>query len=120
MNKKRGASIISIALCFIAISLVTGALAVAVWNDMSYKMNSMALRDSVVMDSSAYIKIYTKNEIVGVARQAFADNYLTFYDGVVDLEGLEALVIGQMEETVPRAQLDNYEVIVTANGVDVI
>ena len=117
MSKKRGASIISLALSFIAISLVVAALVVALNNTREY---NMAKQEDEAFDSLAYVKVYTKSEIEKVARQAFANNYLSFYDKEVDLEGLEALVIGEIEETVPASQLDNFEIIVTSDGVDVI
>ena len=120
MNNKRGVSLISIILCFVAISLVTAALVVAINNAADYRISSIAKNAVEIIDSSAYIKVYTKNEIDAIARQAFADNYLTYYDGVVDVEGLEALVISDIQEKVPEAQLENYEIIVTQNGVDVI
>lgn len=118
LRSKRGASIISLALCAVAIALVTSALVVATNNSAEYRASKMVKTDYVV-ESSAYVKTYKLTEVEHIARQAYANNYLSFYDKEVDLEGFYALVVGEMMESVPQNQLENFNIIVTSDGVDV-
>ena len=117
-TRKQGASIISLALCAVAMTLVTTALVLSTNNAAEYKAYQMA-KENKVVESSAYTKVYRLSEVRTVAKQAFADSYLAFYDKEVNLEGLEALVLGEMMQTIPQNQLENYEIIVTSDGVDV-
>ena len=119
LKGKKGASIISLALCAVALTLVTAALTIATNNSAMYRANEIAKKQVKVVENSAYTKVYRLSEVEQVARQAFANNYLSFYDKEVDLLGLEALVLGEMLETIPEKQLDNFRVIVTPDGVDV-
>jgi len=118
LRSKKGASIISLALCAVAITLVTTALVVATNNSAEYRASKM-VKNNYVVESSAYSKTYRLTEVEQVAKQAFANNYLSFYDKEVDLEGFYALVVGEMMETIPQNQLENYNIIVTSDGVDV-
>jgi hypothetical protein len=60
-----------------------------------------------------------KEEIRNIARQAYVDNYLPFYDNEIDFDGFVALVMGDIMQKVPANQLDGYNVIVTEDGVEV-
>lgn len=119
LKVKRGASIISLALCAIAITLITTALVIAQNNSAVYRAQMVENSQSQIIDSSAYTKVYKLSEVRNIARQAFANNYLSFYDNEVNLEGLEALVIGEMMHTIPQEQLESFVVEVTPDGVDV-
>lgn len=120
LKGKRGVSIISLVLCAVAITFVTTALVVATNNSAEYRVARIMKRQNAIVDSSAYVKVYSLNEVENVARQAFVDNYLSYYNGEVTLLGFEALVLGQIQETIPVNQLDNFIVYVTADGVDVV
>ena len=115
---KKGASIISLALCVVAITLVTTALVVATNNSAEYRA-SKTVKENRVVESYAYVKTYSLAEVETIARQAYANNYLSFYDKEVDLEGLYALVVGEMMQVIPQNQLEDYDIIITSNGVDV-
>ena len=117
MNKKRGVSIISLALCAVAITLVTTALVVATNNSAMYRAQMFRNENTQQIESSAYTKIYTLNEVRNIARQAFANNYLDFYDGNVGLSGFEALIIGEMMQQIPLKQLEDYNIYVVDDGV---
>lgn len=119
MNEKKNVSIISLALCAVAITLVTAALVVARMNDIDYKAQMMQEKQPQQVETQAYVKVYKLQEVVNIARQAYADNYLSFYDKQVDLEGFEVLVIGEMMQNIPHNQLEDYEIKVTSDGVDV-
>lgn len=119
LRVKTGASIISLCLCAVAVSFIVSALVVATNNSAMYRAELIASKQNNIIENSAYIKVYEKGEIIAIARQAFANNYLDYYDGEVDLEGLEALVIGEVMQTIPLKQLDGYEIYVTADGVNV-
>ena len=116
---KRGTSIISLALCAVAITLVTTALVIATNNSAMYRAQRVLEKQAKVIETSAYTKIYKLSEVKNIARQAFANNYLSFYDSEVDLEGFEALVLGEMMQQIPLNQLENYIVDVSHDGVDV-
>lgn len=118
-NNKKGASIISLLLCVIAITLVTTALVVATNNSARYRASKIIDSRENVQESLASVKIYTKSEVISVARQAFVNNYIEFYDGNVDLEGFRALVIGEMMQVIPINQLEKYDIHVTKDGVTV-
>lgn len=115
---KKGASIISLAICAVAITLVTTALVVATNNSAAYRASRM-IKENKVVESYAYVKTYSLEEVQKEARQAYANNYLSFYDKQVDLDGFYALVVGEMMQLIPQNQLDDYEIIVTSDGVDV-
>ena len=115
---KRGVSIISLTLAAIAIALTTTALVVATNNSARYRAEEMRKNNKVVnVETKAYVKIYSLSEVRAIARQAFADNYLDFYNNNVNLEGFEALVIGEMMQQIPQNQLEDYVVTVTADSV---
>lgn len=118
INLKKGTSIISLVLCAVIISLVTAALVVTLNNTREYNLVK-ARQNELSVENSAYVRVYTKSEVEQVARQAFADNYLSFYDKEVDLEGFEALVMGDILNEIPKYELDKYIVTVTADGIDV-
>lgn len=119
MNKK-GASIISLAICALAITLVTTALVVATNNSAIYNAELMAREQNKITETSAYTEIYSLEQVTKIARQAFVDNYLSFFDKQVNLEEFIALVMGDIMEEVPSKQLNAYDIIVTEDGVDVI
>lgn len=117
---KKGTSIISLALCAVAIIMVTCALVIATNNSAIYRAREILKQQNKPTQMDAYVKIYTKSEIETVARQAFANNYLAFYDNVVNIEGFEALVIGEIMQTIPEEQLEAYEINVTPDRVNII
>ena len=120
-KKKTGASIISLALCFVAIACVTTALVAANYNSAMYNAKELDRKSiTQVVDSSAYVKVYTIDEVRDVANQAFVDNYLAYHEGKLDLVGLEALVLGDIANKITLEQLDNYAVYVMEDGVDVL
>jgi len=119
LKGKKGTSLISLALCAVAITLVTTALVVATNNSAMYRYEKAQRQQSKVVESVAYTKIYRLDEVTNIARQAFANNYLSFYDNEVDLEGFEALVIGEMMEQIPQNQLEDYVINVSSEGVQV-
>ena len=119
LKGKRGASIISLTLATVAIALTTTALVVATNNSAMYRAQVIARKQSTTVESSAYTRVYRIGDIENIARQAFANNYLSFYDNEVDLEGFEALILGEMMEQIPQNQLEDYVVNVTPDGVTV-
>lgn len=119
LKVKRGASIISLALCAVALTLVTTALVVATNNSAIFRAQMIERNQSQVVESSAYTKVYKISEVRNIARQAFANNYLSFYDNEVNLEGFEALVLGEMMQQIPQNQLENFVIQVTSDGVNV-
>ncbi|MBQ8042757.1 MAG: hypothetical protein IJ272_01230 [Clostridia bacterium] len=119
LKAKRGASIISLALATVAIALTTTALVVATNNAALYRAQVIENKQPVNVETTAYVKIYSLSKVRSIARQAYANNYLSFYDNKVDLEGFEALVIGEMMEQIPQNQLEKYEIIITSDSVDV-
>ena len=116
---KRGVSIISLALCAVAFTLVTTALVLATNNAAMYRANKTLNKQANIVEVSAYTKVYNLGEVRQIARQAYVNNYLSFYDKQVDLEGFEALVIGEMMQQIPLEQLEDYIVNVTDDGVNV-
>ena len=119
LNKKRGASVISLVLCGVALTLVVASIVVATNNSSAYRAQLIAENNSKVIENSAYTKVYTLSEVKAIAKQAFANNYLTLYDNEVGMSGFEALVIGEMKETIPQEQLDSYNIYVTRDGIEV-
>lgn len=119
MNRKSGVSVISLVLCAVAITLVTTALVVATNNSAMFRAKMLRDEKTYQVESYAYTRVYKINEVRSIARQAFANNYLSYYDNEVDLDGFEALVIGEIMQKVPQNQLEEYIVQVTTNGVDV-
>ena len=118
MNKK-GASIISLALCAVVLAFVTTALVVATNNSAMYRASKIAEEQNIVIETSSYTKVYRLNEVTNIARQAYVDNYLSFYDKEVDIDGFTALVMGDIMQKVPANQLENYNITVTEDGVHV-
>lgn len=117
MKSKKGTSIISLVLCAVIVTLVTTALVLANRNSAMFRA---ALEDEDrVVEKSAYIKVYRTTEVRDIAKQAFANNYLAFYDGDVDLEGFKALILGEMMQQIPLNQLEDFDVNVTPDGVTV-
>lgn len=119
LKSKRGASIISLALCAVTVGFVIAAVVVAVNNSATLRAQLIADSQKNVVESSAYTKVYEKYEVVTIARQAFANNYLQLYDGKVDLEGFKALVIGEMMQTIPMEQLEEYNITITEDSISV-
>lgn len=119
LKNKNGASIISLALCAVAITLVTTALVLAQNNSEVYRAQMIERRQSQIVESSAYTRVYKLSEVRNMARQAFANNYLSFYDNEVDLEGFEALIIGELMQTIPQDQLEDFVFEVKPDGVNV-
>ena len=119
LNTKKGASAISLVLCGVAVAFIVAALVVATNNAAMFKAQMIAQKATNVVEDSAYTKVYTLNEIKIVAKQAFANNYLSLYDNVVSMTGFEALVIGEIQETIPQEQLENYNIFVSQDGVEV-
>lgn len=116
---KKGTSIISLALCAVAISLVTTALVVATNNAAMFRANEMAKEQKRIVETTAYRRVYGLGEVTTIARKAFVDNYLPFYDKEVDIEGFRALVLGDIMQKVPTNQLDNYNITITSDSVEV-
>lgn len=119
LRNKRGLSIISLVLCAVALTFIISALVVATNNSARYRAYLIADKQPIIEESQAYSKVYTKSEVINMARQAFANNYLDLYDGKVDLKGFEALVIGEMMQTIPMEQLEEYNITITKDGVNV-
>lgn len=120
LKNKNGVSIISLVLCAVAVGLVTTALVVATNNSAEFRAARIMEKQNTIVDSSAYVKVYNLNEVENVAKQAYVDNYLSYYNKEVTLLGFEALVLGQMQETIPVKQLDNFTIYVTSDGIEVI
>lgn len=119
IKTKKGASIISLTICTVVVALVTTALVFANRNSAMYRAQLLQEKNSQVVEKTAYTKVYSLSEVTSIARQAYANNYLSFYDNEVDLTGFEALVIGEMMQQIPQDQLDNYNITVTVDGVNV-
>ena len=116
---KRGVSLISLMLCVVAMTLVTTALVISTNNSAIYRAQIALENQAKLVETSAYTKIYRLSEVRDIARQSFANNYLSFYDNEVDLEGFEALVLGEMMQQIPLNQLENFIVNISHDGVDV-
>ena len=121
LKNKRGVSIISLVLCAVSVVLIISAVVVATNNSLMYRAYLIANRyvNETEAENLAYSKIYTKHEVIDVARQAFVNNYLSLYDNEVDFEGFKALVIGEMMQTIPINQLEDYNINITQDGVTV-
>lgn len=121
LKNKKGASIISLSLCAVAIFLVAAALFVTTKNAARFKAEQVIgeNKQEVAEESLAITKIYTKAEVISVARQAFANSYLALHNEEVDLEGFEALVIGEMMQILPINEIEKYDIRVTSGGVTV-
>ena len=121
LKGKRGVSFISLAIFSLVFILIVVGIVCAVNGSREYKEELVAKRQrSVVIDKNSYVKVYSKNEIENVARQAYVDNYMQYLDNEVDLDGFSALVIGQMGRAIPSNQLDKYLIIVMDDGIDIV
>lgn len=118
-NGKSGVAILSLILCTLVVGLVFAALAVATNNSAIFKAKLAVEKQNGVIENSAYIKVYTLEEIKAVARQAYANNYLALYEEQVDMSGFITLVLNEMNNTVPREQLSKYNVFVSQDGIEV-
>lgn len=114
LRLKKGASIISLGLCLVAVCLVTSALVVAKKNDYEYKAS---LVNNV--ENNAYVKVYTLDEVKSIARQAYVDEYLPFADGEITITTLKENVVENMKKTVPDEQLESFEIFVYDDGITV-
>lgn len=114
LRLKKGASIISLGLCLVAVCLVTSALVVARKNNYEYKAS---LEKSV--EDNAYVKVYTLDEVNQIARRAYVDEYLQFAEGKVTISTLKENVLLNMQNTIPYDQLLNFDVFVFDDGVTV-
>lgn len=117
IKNKKGVSIISLVLCAVMVMFVVSAVAVATNNSAILRVREIARNQNNVEESLAYTRTYSKDQVMSVARQAFVNNYIELYDGKVDLEGFEALVIGEMMQTIPAEQLEEYNIIITEDGI---
>lgn len=116
---KKGLSLITLVLCGVIITLGITALVVATNNSAIFMAKEIASKQNTVIETGAYTKIYSVHQVETVARQSFANNYLYLYDQEIDLEGFKVLVIGEIMQTIPAGQLENYDIQITADGVDV-
>lgn len=119
LNKKTGASIISLALATVAIALTTSALVIATNNSAMYRYEKAQRNQHKVVESVAYKKVYRLDEVKSIARQAYANNYASYYNKQVDLDGFKALVIGEMMEKIPQNQLEDYIINITSYEINV-
>ena len=117
LGRKRGISIISLSLSIVAMGLVATALIVTTNNVAENR--ARAVKPVRFVESSAYTKVYTKQEVENIAIKSFVDNYLPYYDGEITLVELEALVLGDLMQRIPKEQLDNYVVRITGDTVEV-
>lgn len=117
LNLKKGTSIISLVVCAVAITLVTTALVVTTNNSATLRAKMFKDEQAQKVESYAYTKVYTINEVRNIARQAYVNNYLAFYNNEVSLERFEELVIGAMMKQIPQNQLEDYVVQVTPDGI---
>lgn len=115
-EEKKKTSIISLALCALAIVLICAALVITTNNSAAYRASQL---NSSVVDRSAYVKVYVLEEVQEIAKQAYADNYLAYYDGEVKITGFENLIMAQILRTVPNNQLENYNIFVYNDGITV-
>ena len=115
-NTKKGVSVVSLALCVVAVSLIVAALVVTTNNAAMLKAQEV---QNNVIEDSAYIKVYTLEEVKTIAKQAYVNNYLSLYEGQVDLAGFEMLVIKEMQKQVPIGQLNGFNVFVSPDGIEV-
>ena len=58
--------------------------------------------------------------VIPEEKVAIPESFDSFNDNEVNLEGLEALVIGDLMQIIPQDQLNNFLITVTADSVDVI
>lgn len=119
LKRKVGASVISLTLAVVAIALITSALVIATNNSAVYRYEKAKKSQVKTVESVAYTKVYTIGEVRSIARQAYANNYLAYWNNDVDLDGFKALVIGEMMEQVPQNQLESFVVIITNDSIDV-
>jgi len=119
LSDKRGTSIISLTLCLIVVIMIGTAVFIATSNSARYKVEQIINNKISPEESLANHKTYTHHEVTSIARQAFVNNYLAWYDGKVDLENFRALVIGEMMQTIPVDQLEKFDIHVTQDGVTV-
>ena len=116
-NLKKGTSVISLILCAVAISLVTTALVVATNNSAVFRAQMLEREQTKNVESNAYTKVYKIDEVGSIARQAYVNNYLTFYNNEVNLQEFEQLIIQEMVQQIPQNQMGNYIIQVTPDGV---
>lgn len=110
---KKGTSIISITLCLVALVLVTSALVIAKRNDNIYKASL------VKTEEHAYVRVYSLDEVKHIARQAYADNYLSFVDGKTTITQFKKDVENEIKKVVPSTQIESFNIYVYEDGVDV-
>lgn len=118
LKVKKGASIFSLVLCAVIVALVTTALVVTTSNYGLFMAQRDAKNDNVV-EKSAYTKVYTIEEVKTIARSAYANNYLAFYDNEVTFDGFEQLIMKEIANQIPQEQLGNYIINITPDGIDV-
>ncbi len=116
-NLKKGTSAISLVLCAIAITLVTTALVIATNNSAKFRAQMLEKEQVKSVESSAYTKVYKIDEVRSIARQAYVNNYLAFYNNEVNLQKFEQLIIQEMVGQIPQNQMESYVVEVTPDGV---
>lgn len=114
LRLKKGASIITLGLCLVAVCLVTSALVVAKKNDYEYKASLLKEKET-----NAYVKVYTLEEVKDVARKAYVDEYLPFAEEKITITTLKENVIENIKKTIPSEQLENFNVFVFEDGITV-
>ena len=119
LNRKKGASAISLVLCGMALSLVVAALVVATNNSAAFKAQMIAEKQTSIIENSAYTKVYSLSEIKAVAKEAYVNNYLLLFDEEIGISDFEALILGEIQLTIPYEQLENYNIFVTQDGIEV-
>ena len=116
-NLKKGTSVISLVLCAVVIALVTTALVVATNNSAVFRAQMLEKEQLQKVETHAYTKVYVINEVRNIARQAYVNNYITFYNNEVNLQEFEQLIIQEMVQQIPQNQMENYVIQVTPDGV---
>ena len=119
LNRKKGTSAISLVLCGVALVLVTAALVVATNSSAMFRAQMIADNNSNVVENSAYTKVYTLGDVKSIAKQAFANNYLSLYDNKVGITEFKELVIGEIKQIIPEEQLNNYNIYITQDEIEV-
>lgn len=119
LKNKRGASMFSIVLCLVAMTLIIATLLIVTNNSATMRAQWILNNSNVKVESLAYTKIYNINEVKDVARQAYANNYLDFYDHEINFEEFKTLVMNEIMKTIPTSQLDSYNIDITPDGIDV-
>ena len=119
LKNKKGASAISLILCAIVISILTVAIVVAASNSATFRANERAKKEAKILNSQAYTKVYTLEEVQEIAKQAFVDNYISFYEEEVSFTEFKDLILAQINKTIPSSQMVKYNVYVYNDGVTV-